>query len=80
MGGPVGTMRNHCLHNVSHPQYSGLYQNVITGQTLRISRAVNSLMMLENNFSNGPGKLDGTQYFIGNLRMRLYQTEFIFIY
>ena len=45
-------MGNHSFHNICHGKDPGLKQYFLSLQTIRITRTVESLMMLEHYFSD----------------------------
>jgi hypothetical protein len=50
----VGPVRSHGFHHVSYGQNPRLRHDLITLQPLRISRTIQSFMMLQNDLGNGP--------------------------
>ena len=74
-GWPIRPMGSHGFDNIRHTDNAGLQKDVITPNPLWVAGSINTLMMLQNNLSDGPGKLDFLQDVITGLGMGLNQTD-----
>src|SRR6056297_2910053 len=55
---PVGPMRGHGLDHIGYSQDPGLLKEILLRETFRVSRAVQSFMVLDHNIGYWPGELD----------------------
>ena len=74
-GRSVGPMRSHGLHHISHRQDAGLQRDLFPPKSLGIARAVQPLVMLQHDLSDGLGKFYPFQYLVARLGMGLDNTE-----
>ena len=73
---PIGAMCQHRVHHVGDRQDLGLDQNGLTFEVVRVARAVEPLVMLQDHLADGPGKVDALYDVITGLRMGLDHLEF----
>ena len=64
MAGPVGPMGAHGVHHIGHPEDFRFQEDVRTAQSLGIPGTIDSLVMLQDNLGDGPGKFHFFQDFI----------------
>ena len=64
-------MVSHGIHHIGHRQDSGLEDNLVTLQSLRIPRTIHTLMVLEGGLGHRPGEINALKNFISALGMDL---------
>ena len=74
--GAIGTMRHHRVDYIGDRQDLGLDQDVLAFEVVRVARAVEPLVMLQDGLGDGPGKLDTLYDVISGLRVGLDHLEF----
>jgi hypothetical protein len=74
-GGSIRTMGCHGLHHVGDAYYARRHENIIPGKTPWIAGPVQSFMVLQNDFGNGPGELYAFQNIVTGLGVGLDQTN-----
>ena len=74
--GSVWPMRRHCLDDIGDRQYSCAWQNLIAFEPSWIARAIDALMVLPYEFSNGPGEVNALEDVVAGLAVLLQHPVF----
>ncbi len=69
-------MRSHGFDDISHRNYPGFQNNIITGKSGGIAGTIHSFMMLKHGLRDRPGEIDTFQDIISGLRMFFDDAEF----
>src|SRR3972149_1113357 len=66
---PVGPVRTHRLHHVSHRQDARLEEDSLTVEPLRVAATVQPLVVLQHYFGYRPGEFDVLEHIVASLRV-----------
>jgi len=72
----VRTVRRHCFNRVGHGQNPGLNKDLIAFESVWITRAIHSLVVLTDHGRYGPREIDTSNNLVAHFRVHLEHFEF----
>ena len=72
----IRAVRSHGFNDIGNREYLCLLQHCLARQTLRVTAAIQPLMVLQHNLRDGPGKIDALENLVAGMGMSLDQFKF----